>query len=125
MTTTTASCIRPCAYLDGNDICCYYLETGIRRPCPAGADCTVRQESGKMKTMGKLCLPKDRNVEPPHVTWDTKMGLELWLKNWRTEDIAREVGIARSTLNKYAVKAGWPHRKVVRKSPEPRRKEEW
>lgn len=77
-----------------------------------------------MRTIGKLCLPKDNKVQKPHVTWDTRKGLELWIKNWRTEDIAKEVGIARSTLNKYAIRAGWPMRKVVRKSPEPKRKEE-
>jgi len=38
-------CKRPCWYMSdvtGGPMCNYFLDTGTRRPCPCGPDCTVR-----------------------------------------------------------------------------------
>lgn len=40
-TVPAAKCKPGCVYAKNYGICCYYLDTGIRRPCPAGKDCTV------------------------------------------------------------------------------------
>lgn len=119
--STTAECKKPCVYLDKNGVCNYYLETGKRRPCECGAGCTVRVAEIKKRTINQICY-SDRPTKSRkyHVTWDTQKGLEMWIANYRTEEIAAEVGIAQSTLNKYAARNDWPKRKVVRKKPEAR-----
>ena len=57
---------RGCIYRSGNNddinICNYYLTTGIRRPCPAGKDCTVRKSKRKRKTNEEVDRKRDTNT---------------------------------------------------------------
>lgn len=79
----------PCAgcmyYGKTTDSCDYILIADQRRPCPPGAECTVRRTSKEVKRMGK---PR----------WDTELGRLLWLEGKSDAQIAKEMGVAPNTV---------------------------
>ena len=79
----------PCAgcmyYGKTTDTCDYILIADQRRPCPPGAECTVRRTSKEVKRMGK---PR----------WDTELGRLLWLEGKSDAQIAKEMGVAPNTV---------------------------
>lgn len=79
----------PCAgciyYGKSTNSCDYILIADQRRPCPPGAECTVRRTSKEVKKMGK---PR----------WDTELGRLLWLEGKSDAQIAKEMGVAPNTV---------------------------
>lgn len=65
--------------------CDFILIEDRRRPCPPGAECTVRQGKEGKKKMGK---PR----------WDTELGRLLWLEGKTDAQIAAEMGVAPNTV---------------------------
>lgn len=79
----------PCAgcmyYGKSTDTCDYILIADQHRPCPPGAECTVRRTMKGEKRMGK---PR----------WDTELGRLLWLEGKSDAQIAKEMGVAPNTV---------------------------
>lgn len=61
-------------------ICTYFLSTGIRRPCPAGEGCTVKQKGRKIH---KWCYEDS-------VQWRKADEYRKRMREERTEQIRRE-----------------------------------
>ena len=87
----TSTCKRPCVYLDTMDCCNYYLDTGMRRPCPAGAGCTVRVAKNRKSDWYTKKKPR----------WDVEKARRLRKEGWSWPRIAKEVGAGESTVWSY------------------------
>ena len=72
-------------YGKSTDTCDYILIADQRRPCPPGAECTVRRTTKEGKRMGKA-------------RWDTELGRLLWLEGKSDAQIAKEMGVAPNTV---------------------------
>ena len=85
MPETKSPCVGCMYYGKTTDTCDYILIADQRRPCPPGAECTVRRTSKEVKKMGK---PR----------WDTELGRLLWLEGKSDAQIAKEMGVAPNTV---------------------------
>jgi len=86
--TTDALYCGGCEYYGRSTCTCdYYLNTGKRRPCPAGNGCKVR------------CTRKEANMAK--ATWDTEAGYQMFLDGCSDAVIGAAVGVAASTVNYY------------------------
>lgn len=107
---TTEQCKKPCIYLDKMGICNYYLDTGRRRPCKTGPDCTVRiagekRRSNPQFTNHQIATQRGRR----HKEWDVQKGLKMWLDGCPTSEMSKELGVSCSTIRKHAY-FNWPAR---------------
>ena len=91
LATNTRNCKRPCIYLDKQIGCCnYYLETGNRRPCQPGKDCTVR-EAGQRRSYW-------HNTKSRKPAWDVAKARQLRQDGWSWQRIGQEVGASADTI---------------------------
>ena len=113
----TATCPKKCRYLDNHHICNYYLITGQRRPCPAGAGCTVADAGRKLRPWeipivandGALGEDWGENKETgykkpgkPRVQWDTEEGRRLREQGLFNREIAERLGVSESVVSAWA-----------------------
>ena len=70
-------------------LCTYFLETGIRRPCPAGTGCTVKQTG---RRLGKWQLERDE-------TWAKRMNEAKKAKAVLRKDTCKMCGAEFETTN--------------------------
>ena len=105
-TYPTATCERPCKYLDQMGACNYFLVTSIRRPCPAGAGCTVRDPDRSIP-LGYMSESRNsaRNLRGKagrKVKWDTEKARQMRVEGKTWKEIAEVVGVSAKTVNSYA-----------------------
>lgn len=78
----------PCIYYGkSTKTCDFILMEDRRRPCPGGDGCTERRT--KKEVGRKLALK---------ATWDTALGMQMWLEGKKDKEIAEHFGIARNTV---------------------------
>lgn len=78
----------PCIYYGKNTRSCdYILMEDRRRPCPGGEGCTERRTK---KEVGRKLASK--------ASWDTALGMQMWLEGKKDREIAEHFGIASNTV---------------------------
>lgn len=119
----TRTCKRPCAYLDGHGICNYYLDTGIRRPNPAGAGCTVRKAGmrrdehrapeetwvGRWHASQQKATPpvrKSSEQKPKAAKWDADLALRLKQEGKTWVEVAEAVGSTTNAVMRHFKRIG-------------------
>lgn len=134
----TASCPKKCRYLDNHHICNYYLITGQRRPCPAGAGCTVADTGRKLRpweipivandgamgtdwgadqetrSLAVLGMTESRRPGKKRVQWDTEEGRRLREQGLFCREIAERLGVSESVVSAWA-REHWQDIKVSRR----------
>ncbi len=105
----TAKCPKKCKYLDTHQICSYYIDTGIRRPCPAGAGCTVADTGKKNRPFERMIVGADGTLVQKswQASWDTKEARRLREQGMSYRDIAARLGVSKNTICTYA-NLHWP-----------------
>lgn len=78
-------------------VCDYITIAGHRRPCPAGAGCTVKETEDEMKER-----------------WDKVRALELYQAGLPEDQIADDVGVKPSTICRWRRENGLPAHKAER-----------
>lgn len=96
-TSVSSARCRGCFALGSQGACNYIFIMEHRRPCPPGAQCTVRM------TRKELSMRK--------ATWDTELGHKLWAEGKKDTEIASTLGIPTSTVTNYRLKHWAPARK--------------
>ena len=133
----TASCPKKCRYLDNHHMCNYYLITGQRRPCPAGAGCTVADAGRKLRpweipivandgvlegwgadqetrSLAALGMTENRRPGKKRVQWDTEEGRRLREQGLFNREIAERLGVSESVVSAWA-REHWSDIKVSRR----------
>lgn len=107
---TTAICARPCFYLDGYGICNFFLDTGIRRPCACGPDCTVRIPEKRPRVPPPQLPGSDADLQPKKgrpVKWDVALGRYMRRQGATWSQIADAVGRTTKQVARYGRNHGW------------------
>lgn len=94
---TCTTCCQDCIYsghADGRTVCLYILHTHHRRPCPAGADCTVRETAGQR-------TDERRSFAVKRTKWDTVRARQLLDEGRDAVAVAGAVGVSVNTLRSW------------------------
>ena len=100
---------RGCGYAElagGWYVCCYFLDTGKRRPCPGGKGCTVRKTEASSRrkrvmteqAMAQMRIKKARDEER----------MALYRQGLSDRAIAQKLGLTSSTIRIWRVDQGLP-----------------
>ena len=100
---------RGCGYAElagGWYVCCYFLDTGKRRPCPGGKGCTVRKTEASSRrkrvmteqALAQMRIKKARDEER----------MALYRQGLSDMAIARRLGMSQTGIRKWRTARGLP-----------------